>query len=269
MPNVVTVAGLTARPAKKLPADLDQIAEASGANGVILASFGSTAHFMPGKVVQRFFDAFAQLNQTVVAKFGVTNDVPVPANVKLVRWLPQNDLLGHPKTRIFITHCGNNGLHETLYHGVPVIGISLFAEQSYNCHRAAEMGYGLKMNIQSFTVDELRRAVEEVLGNTTYRDNIRRMSTIFRDQPQTAREKVVYWIEYVLNYGGAHLRSAALDMELYEWLMLDIIAVVFVVLIVGILALEASLRRVRRLLEVSLDWSTSKDETKLGIRRTK
>ena len=65
------------------------------------------------------------------------------------------------------------------------------------------------------------------------------MSTIFRDQPQTSREKVVYWIEYVLKYGGAHLRSAALDMELYEWLMLDIIAFSFVVLIVVILALEA------------------------------
>ena len=185
-----------------------------------------------GTSLKRFFDAFAQLNQSVVAKFGVTDDLAIPENVKLVQWLPQNDLLGHPMTRLFITRCGNSGQHEAQYHGVPMIGFPLFGDQTYNCHRAVEMGYGHEMDVLKFAVDELCRSVEEVLSNTKYRDAIRWKSTIFRDQPQTSNEKNVYWIEYVLKYGGAHLRSAALDMQLYEWLMLDVIAVVFVILIV-------------------------------------
>ena len=27
-------------------------------------------------------------------------------------WVPQNDLLGHPSTRAFLTHCGSNGMYE-------------------------------------------------------------------------------------------------------------------------------------------------------------
>ena len=33
----------------------------------------------------------------------------VPRNVKFMTWLPQNDLLAHNKTKLFITHGGLNG----------------------------------------------------------------------------------------------------------------------------------------------------------------
>lgn len=31
---------------------------------------------------------------------------------KVVNWLPQNDVLGHPCTMAFLSHCGVNGLYE-------------------------------------------------------------------------------------------------------------------------------------------------------------
>ena len=31
---------------------------------------------------------------------------------QVVQWAPQNDVLGHPKTRAFLTHGGVNGLYE-------------------------------------------------------------------------------------------------------------------------------------------------------------
>jgi hypothetical protein len=30
----------------------------------------------------------------------------------VVSWLPQNDVLGHPRTRAFLSHCGANSLYE-------------------------------------------------------------------------------------------------------------------------------------------------------------
>ena len=47
----------------------------------------------------------------------------VKKNVMLMDWLPQNDLLGHRNTKLFITHCGRNGQFESMYHSVPMVGI--------------------------------------------------------------------------------------------------------------------------------------------------
>ena len=41
-------------------------------------------------------------------------------------------------------------------------------------------------------------------------------------------------IEHVLEFGGEHLRSASQEMHLYEMLMLDVVAVIFIGLLVTI-----------------------------------
>ena len=35
-----------------------------------------------------------------------------PDNVKTAAWIPQVDILSDPKTKVFISHCGNHGAHE-------------------------------------------------------------------------------------------------------------------------------------------------------------
>ena len=39
----------------------------------------------------------------------------MPTNVKFMSWLPQNDLLAHKKTKLFITHGGLNGKFSSHY----------------------------------------------------------------------------------------------------------------------------------------------------------
>jgi glucuronosyltransferase len=234
-PNVISVPGYTVKPPSPLSETLSKIFDDSGDAGVILASFGSVAHYMPADVVKKFFDAFARLNVTVVAKFGMPDDVSVPPNVHVMSWLPQNDILGHPKTRLFITHCGDNGQHEALYHGVPMLGFPMFAEQAYNCHRAVLKGYALEMNIHSFSAAQLEHNIREIVENATYRTTIQKASAAWRDQPLLGREKAAFWIEHVIKHGGAHLRFVAMEMPLYRLLMLDVLSagllvVVFVVL---------------------------------------
>ena len=45
-------------------------------------------------------------------------------SVQVVRWVPQNDLLGHERMRAFLTHGGGNSMYESAYHGVPLIGMA-------------------------------------------------------------------------------------------------------------------------------------------------
>lgn len=45
-------------------------------------------------------------------------------------------------------------------------------------------------------------------------------------------DKAIYWIEYVIRHNGAHhLRSAATELLLYQYLLLDVIAFIIFSLI--------------------------------------
>jgi phosphoglucomutase len=110
----------------------------------------------------------------------------------------------------------------------------LFAEQARNCQKAVDRGFGLELNFHNFTVQDLVESISEILKNQKYFTAIKKYSSIMRSDPMTGREKAAYWIDHVVKFGGKHLRSAAMDMPLYQFLMLDIIAV-FIVLFMIIL----------------------------------
>jgi len=156
----------------------------------------------------------------------------VPDNVHWVKWLPQNDILGHPKTKLFITHCGSNSQHEALFHGVPMLGIPMFAEQGWNCARAQHKGLGLCLDLLDFTADEFHDDIVELIENATYRNNVRRLSEIRKDEPFNGCEKAGYWISHVIKFGGKHLRSPALELSLYQFLMFDLLGITLVIILV-------------------------------------
>jgi hypothetical protein len=61
----------------------------------------------------------------------------------------------------------------------------------------------------------------------SYRKNAKQLSRLFRDRPQTPLETAIFWTEYVIRHKGApHLRSAAVDLAWYQYLLLDVVAVV-------------------------------------------
>jgi len=151
MPNFIRLPGLSCKPSQPLPDDLEQLMT-SAKQGVIVMTFGSTITGMPDDIVRKFLDAFAQLNQTVIAKLSVPEGWTVPDNVHIRTWLPQNDILGHPNTRLFITHGGNAGQYEALYHGVPMLGFPLFAEQHTNAQRSFEKGTMLIIAFDTITL---------------------------------------------------------------------------------------------------------------------
>lgn len=59
---------------------------------------------------------------------------------------------------------------------------------------------------------------------------MKELSRRFKDRPLTPQQTAAYWIEYVIRHNGAtHLRTAALNMPLYQYLLLDVIT--FIVLV--------------------------------------
>ena len=50
-------------------------------------------------------------------------------NIKIINWAPQNDVLGDPAVKVFVTHAGSNSINEAAYHGKPIVCIPLLADQ--------------------------------------------------------------------------------------------------------------------------------------------
>ncbi|KAI4025597.1 UGT2B7 isoform 1, partial [Pan troglodytes] len=132
LPNVDFVGGLHCKPAKPLPKEMEDFVQSSGENGVVVFSLGSMVSNMTEERANVIASALAQIPQKVLWRFDGNKPDTLGLNTRLYKWIPQNDLLGHPKTRAFITHGGANGIYEAIYHGIPMVGIPLFADQPDN-----------------------------------------------------------------------------------------------------------------------------------------
>ena len=66
-----------------------------------------------------------------------------------------------------------------------------------NMARAELLGWGIKVAYQDLSEESLSKAINEVLNNSLYSDNIKLISQRLKDQPQKPMEKAIYWIEYV------------------------------------------------------------------------
>jgi len=147
--------------------------------------------------------------------------------------LPQQDVLGHPNIRLFITHGGLLSTQEAVYHGVPIIGIPFFADQDVNMESAQNMGFGLKLEIIDITADQIHTAIQTVLSQKSYRVQVARRSKLFRDQQTHPRERALWWMEYLIRHKGApHLHiPAAKELNIFQYFLLDVLAVVLLVLL--------------------------------------
>jgi hypothetical protein len=77
LPHIVTIAGCSARPANPLPEHLEKIMAQSGDDGIILASFGTSAYHMPSNIAIKFLEAFGRVKQEVLTKMAVPPGIKV------------------------------------------------------------------------------------------------------------------------------------------------------------------------------------------------
>eukprot|EP00058_Branchiostoma_floridae_P017218 XP_002602706.1 hypothetical protein BRAFLDRAFT_210309 [Branchiostoma floridae] len=230
MPNMVQVGGLNVGANNPLAEDVEAFVKSSGDDGVIVVSFGSFVETMSAERREVFAAAFARLRQKVVWRYVGEKPIGLGNNTKLMGWLPQNDLLGHPKTRAFITHAGSHGMYEALHHGVPMVCLPLFGDQPANAARVVARGLGVTLDFSTVTADQLYQAVLHVVTNTSYRETAARLSRLHRDQPQSPMERAVWWIEHVIKHGGLpHLRARAVELPWYQYYLLDVAVFLFAV----------------------------------------
>ncbi|XP_028980378.2 UDP-glucuronosyltransferase 2C1-like isoform X4 [Esox lucius] len=249
MPNVVYMGGFQCKPSKPLPQDMEDFVQSSGDHGVIMMSLGTLVGQLPGDIAEEIAAAFAQLPQRVIWRHTGKRPTSLGNNTLLVNWLPQNDLLGHPKTRAFVAHGGTNGVQEAIYHGVPIVGLPLVFDQPDNLNRMRAKGVAKIVDIATMNRDIFLETVKAVLYEPSYKENMQKLSRLHRDQPMKPLDRAMFWIEFVIrNKGAAHLRTKSYKMSWFTYHSVDVIAtllaMLLLIILVSILAFRLLWRKV-------------------------
>lgn len=148
---------------------------------LVYVTFGSVAGGMPlfPALYRAAIEALADVPGRLVVTIGEAGDPaalgPLPANVRVERWIPQDELL--PRVSAIVCHGGYGTTVGALAHGVPMVVLPVFADQGRNARRVAEIGAGIALpqpaNIlaaaEPGAVTGLGEAVRRVLNEPSYR----------------------------------------------------------------------------------------------------
>jgi zeaxanthin glucosyltransferase len=102
----------------------------------------------------------------------------VPANVMVVSYAPQIEIL--KRSSLCITHAGLNTALESLSTGVPMIALPITNDQPGVAARIADKKLGVIMSPHEASPENVAAAIKRVLGDSTFRDNVRRMQESIR-----------------------------------------------------------------------------------------
>ncbi|KAG8548847.1 hypothetical protein GDO81_023804 [Engystomops pustulosus] len=97
LPHIQYISGLRAKPAKPVSQDLEDFIAESGDSGFILVTLGSMVSTIPRTdLIKEMNSAFASVPQKIIWRYKASQwpeDLKLAPNVRLLDWVPQNDLL--------------------------------------------------------------------------------------------------------------------------------------------------------------------------------
>jgi len=191
------------------------------------------------EVVRKFCDAFNDRRNrlgviwnTKHTKICFSDD----GRIKVMSWIPQNDLLAVPRVQMFISHGGLNSIIESASHAKPLIIFPLYADQLSNAAAAESKGFAIRMDIGDFSSETLLSNIDKLLQDPSYKRNARLSSAILRDRPHTAAQRVSAMIDHVIKYGDEHLRTGAFELSIAQFFMFDVFAFLLAACIAVLLA---------------------------------
>jgi len=102
----------------------------------------------------------------------------VPANVMVVSHAPQIEVL--KRSSLCITHAGLNTVLESLASGIPMLAVPITNDQPGVAARIAEKKVGVVLSPEQASPRNFVAAINQVLGDSTFRDNVQRMQEAIR-----------------------------------------------------------------------------------------
>lgn len=145
---------------------------------MIYASLGTTRNVQPA-IFRLIAEACEELDLQLVISLGGRFDPEpfsdLPGSPLVARYVPQLELLKLAK--IVITHGGPNTVFEALLEGIPMVAIPLAYDQPAVAARLARLRIAEVLPVMRLSAKSIRRAVEKLLSDPSYRDAAQEMQT--------------------------------------------------------------------------------------------
>ncbi|CDW51921.1 UDPGT domain containing protein [Trichuris trichiura] len=84
-------------------------------------------------------------------------------HVMASKWAPQISILQHPKTVVFLAHCGYKSLREAIRANVPVLAMPFFGDQFRNAAMLLKLNIGQRVDKTDFQKSAKDKQVHGVL----------------------------------------------------------------------------------------------------------
>jgi len=208
-PNWKAIHPVLPSPSKALPAEIQTWIDShcSGDKRLVVLSFGTQVTLSETQS-SKIFAALVSLEDDFCFIWQLSTRSSPPAglveqdHILVLPWIPQNDVLHY--ATVFISHVGYGSLYEAAYHGVPLVCIPIFGDQDDNAARAVYGGWGVRLNKEYFTAQELVDAIHQVgKEGSPFRTRATAISKLVRAKSGT--EAILEWMEYAATHGVDHL----------------------------------------------------------------
>lgn len=160
------------------PPWLDRWIEEQDSRPIVYATLG-TVHGGNAAVLRAILDGVAANDVAVVLTVGPSGDLsafdPISPRARVERFVPQDVLL--PACSAVISHAGSGTTLGALAHGLPHLMVPQGADQYINADRCEQAQLGRTLLPPEVTADAVRMALKEVLEESSYRDNARRVQS--------------------------------------------------------------------------------------------
>lgn len=136
------------------------------------------------RLIEPTIEALAGEDLTVIVTTGGRPlsqiGIPLPSNTFAAEYLPHDVLL--PMVDVMVTNGGYGAVQRALSDGVPMVVAGHTEDKPEVAARVEYFGAGINLRTGTPTPAQVRRAVLDILGNVTYRDNTRRLQDAYAER---------------------------------------------------------------------------------------
>ncbi|WIA31125.1 hypothetical protein OEZ86_001146 [Tetradesmus obliquus] len=255
-PNMKYIGPILPEPAAPLPASLAAWVEQSGPLGTVFVSFGGTleaplaASRTLVRVMQSMPDVRFVWKLRREQQADIASEIASLSNVRVSEWVPQNDLLGHPKVRAFVTQGGYLSMAEAAFHAVPVLGMPFIPGQGEQIMFAQDQGRAKRIPADTLMKGDaagFKAALMDILTYDSYKAAATVISKRLRAVARPYKQVAADWVEYAaaVKDHGPFLNPQKLQQHWYQQAMLDVVLFYAAVLAVPVLLLWRWVHRLR------------------------